>query len=415
MHKTHKIKLYPSVGQEILLGKSCGVARFSFNWALAKWKGLYEQGEKPSAYSLVKLQNSIKREEWPWMLEVSKNCPQHAIHNVEKAWKNYFRRLKDGTIEKQKKEYIQKRKSKGLEVNKNKLKSIGKPKFKKKGGVGSFVAIENRHTFKQEGKKIKLPKIGWVKCAEDLRFEGKVNNVVVKEVAGMWFATVNIETETPTLKRKGENQSIVGVDFGIKNLMTLSDGTVIENPKALESNLKKLQREQRKLSRKVYKSNNWYKQKDKVAKVHYKVSNIRSNAIHQSTSMLVKNYDVIVIEDLDVGSMKGNRRFNRLISDVGFYSMRQALEYKSEWNGNKLIIADRYFPSSQTCSACGNQRKIHLSERIYKCECGHNQDRDLNAAINLANYSPTSKIGGSYASGDLARVESLNEELNLTN
>jgi len=246
--KAHQIKLYPTKSQEILFRKSCGVARFSYNWALAKWNELYKAGEKTSAYPLVKLQNSVKKEEWPWMKEVGKCAPQHAIHNLERAFKNFFK------------------------------KNAKYPKFKKKGRKDSFVSVENKVGFKQKDFKIWAPKIGWVKCAENLRFDGKINNVVIKRIADMWFAFVNIEIENSNpieIPVVSENQAAVGIDMGIKSMLVLSDGTVYENPKALKSNLKGLKRLQRGLSRKVKGSSNRRKQQMRVAKKHYRVSNIQ--------------------------------------------------------------------------------------------------------------------------------------------
>lgn len=330
MIKAHQIKLYPTKSQELLLRKSCGISRFSYNWALAKWKELYEAGKKPSAYTLIKLQNSIKKEQFPFFSEVSKTAPQYAIHNVEKAFKNFF---------------------------KNTAKY---PKFKKKGIKDSFVSVENKEQFKQKDLKIRLPRIGWMKCAENLRFEGKVNNVVVKRIADMWFAVINIEVSKsiPALKQSvGDNQAIVGVDFGIKSMMVLSDGTVYENPKALRSNLNRLKRRQRSLSRKQKGSNNQRKQQMKVARTHYRISCIRSNAIHQATAAIVKKYDKIVIEDLNVSGMTKNRKLAQSVSDVSFAEIRRQLAYKSLWNGKELVVADRFFASSKTCSCCGHKKE----------------------------------------------------------
>ena len=378
MIKAHKIKLYPTKSQEELLRKSCGVARHSYNWCLAKWGELYSKGEKPSAYSLIKLQNKIKRTEFPFYLEVNKCAPQYACHNVESAFKKMWE------------------------------EKSGYPKFKKKGIKDSFVAVENKENFKQENKKIRLPRIGWIKCAEDLRFEGKVNNVVVKRVADMWFAIVNIEVSSNEATTVSENQVTVGVDLGIKSLMVLSDGTIYENPKALKNNLKKLKHLQRGLSRKQKGSNNRKKQQMRVARKHYQIANIRSNAIHQATSEIVKNYDKIVIESLKPKTMVKNRILSQALSDASFGEISRQLIYKSLWANKELIKADQYFPSSKICSCCGNRKeKLSLSERTYKCvNCGITIDRDLNAAKNLANYSPTQESGGSQACGDLNNISS---------
>ena len=373
MVKSHRIKLYPSVSQEKLLRQSCGVARFTFNWALNKWKEDYKNGIKQSAYSLIKHLNSIKKIEFPWMQETGKTCSQYAIHNVEAAFKKMWK------------------------------EKSGYPKFKKKGLRDSFVAVENKQQFKQNDFKIHIPRIGKIKCAENLRFEGKVNNVVVKRIANMWFAIVNIEIENKTIDipTVNENQVTVGIDMGIKSMMVLSDGTIFENPKALKSNLKSLKRLQRRLSKKIKGSNNLKKQQIKVARKHYKISNIRNNAINKATSFIVNNYDKIIIEDLNVSGMIKNRKLSQSISDVSFGEVARQLAYKSMWYGKEIVKVDRFYASSKICSNCNNKKEIlKLSEREYKCfNCGLEIDRDLNAAINLANYSPTLKFKGSKACG----------------
>jgi len=380
MHKSHKIRLYPTKSQERFFNKSCGVARFAYNWGLNKY---IENKE------LIKELTSMKRVEYPWMLDVSKNCPQYAIHHVEKAFINFFK------------------------------KQSKYPKFHKKGINDSFVAIQNNIQFNQKNFKIRISKLGWVKCAENLRFEGKVNSVTVKRIADMWFAVININVIPEETLIVSENQVTVGVDLGIKSLAVTSNGDVFENPKALKSRLKTLKRQQRSLSRKTKGSNNRKKQQMKVARVHYKISCLRSNAIHQVTTKIVNNADIIVLEDLNVKGMIKNHNLAQAISDVGFGEFRRQIEYKAKWKGKKVIIADRYFASSKTCSCCGiKNENLKLSDRTFVCvNCGLIIDRDLNAAINLANYSPTQKVCGSEACGEGSSVvviqqsPSLNQEL----
>ena len=402
MTKSHVIKLHPTKSQEIFFKKSCGVARFAFNWALNKWNEDYKNGIKWSAYSLVKYMNSIKKTEFQWMQETGKCCNQYAIHDVETSFKNYFRKLKDGTIEKQKVAYIKKRKSKGLPIVDGKLHNIGKPKFKKKGIYDSFFSIENRQQFKQKDHKIWVPRLGWVKCCEDLRFEGKVNNVVIKRIADMWFAVINIEEKPVEMPMVSENQATVGIDMGTKSMLVLSDGTIFENPKALKSNMKSLKRLQRALSRKVKGSKNSVKQQMKLARKHYRVTNIRKNAIHQATIEIVKKYDKIIIETLKPANMVKNHNLAQAISDVSFGEIVRQLSYKAQWQGKEVVKADMWYASSKTCSCCGNKKeKLGLGERIYNCEnCGLSMDRDLNAAKNLANYSPTIKVMESEVCGE---------------
>ena len=375
----------------VFFEKSFGTARFTYNWALNKWKEDYKNGIKQSAYSLIKHINSIKREEFPWMMEVGKTCCQYPIHNVERAYKKMWK------------------------------EKSGYPKFKKKGVKDSFVAVENILGFKQKNGKIWVPRLGWVKCHEDLRFEGKVNNVVIKKIAGMYFAIVNIESnEAPMISK---NQAIIGVDLGIKELATCSDGTIFENPKALKNNLKGLKRLQRSVSRKVKWSNNRKKAIKKLSKKYYKVSCIRNNALHQATSYLSKNYGKIVIEDLNVKGMSKNRKLSQAISDVGFGEFRRQLEYKSIWYGSEVIVADRFYPSSKICSCCGNKKEVlKLSERVYTCAaCGVSIDRDLNASKNLAKLALLGNPEEVKLGGDLSSVvatqfsESMKQELLFIN
>ncbi len=373
MFKAHKIKLYPTKNQETFFRKSAGVARFAHNWALERWQGDYKNGIKQSGYDLRKKLNAIKRSEFPWMYEVGKCAADYGVLNVEVAYKKMWK------------------------------EKAGYPKFKKKGGKDSFVSNQ-ADTFKQKDSKIWISRLGWVKCAENLRFEGKVNSVTISRKATTWFAAINIETpeSIPTLKPAvGENQAIVGIDLGIKTMMTLSDGTTFENPKALKRSMRRLKILSRRHSKKQKDGSNRRRALMILAKEHYKVSCIRSTAIHQMTASIFNKYDKIVIEDLDAVSMYKHKGLSKQLADVSFGEIKRQLKYKAEWRGKEFILADKYFPSSKTCSSCGAiKEKLKLSERTYKCEtCGLSMDRDLNAARNLAVYSPTAKYAESHASG----------------
>lgn len=378
VQKSHVIKLYPTKTQEVFFRKSCGIARYSYNWALAKWIELRDQGVATTAYSLMKLQNSIKKDQMPFFKDVCKSTPQQAIAHMAQGFKRFFD------------------------------KKSRFPRFKKKGRKDSFVSVENAQSFKQKDFKLWVPRLGWVKCAENLRFNGVGKSVTIKRIANMWFASINIEVpkSIPALKQlTGENQAIVGVDLGISNMMVCSDGTVYENPRALKSNLMGLKRLHRSMDRKLKGSKNRYKAKMRLAKKYYRVSCIRSNAIHQATTAIVKKYDKIVIETLNVEGMMKNRRLAHAVSDVSFSEISRQLTYKCAWAGKELVKADMFYPSTKTCSGCGAVRDIKLSERVYKCgSCGLEIDRDLNAAINLANYSPTLKNKGREACGEGSSV-----------
>jgi putative transposase len=402
MIKAHVIKLHPNKTQEKLLKQSCGVARYAFNWALDKWTKFnwaldkwtkdYEKGIKQTAYSLIKHLNSIKRKEFPWMQETSKTCSQYAIHNVENAFKKMWKEKK------------------------------GYPKFKKKRGKNAFVAIDDKNNFKQKDFKLRLPRIGWIKCAENLRFTGKVNRVTIKNIADMWFAVINIDVFQKEVPVINENQIIIGVDIGIKKMIVLSDGKTFENPKALQKNEQSLKKMQKRLSKKNKDSKNYEKQRIKIAKKHYKISSIRKNSIHQATSYIVKNYDIVCVETLDVKQMLKNKNLSKLISDVSFSEILRQLSYKTQWKNKKLIKADQYFPSSKLCSSCNYKKdNLKLSERTYKCKnCGLEIDRDLNASKNLANYGTTykseeSKACGAYLNIIVDNKVAMNQEINILN
>ena len=348
---SHKIALEPNYKQEQYFKQASGIARFTWNWALNEWKNKYENGLKPTAFALKKQFNAIKPVEFPWMYNVTKYASQQPFIFMQTAFNRFF---------------------KGLGAY---------PQFKKKNHHDSFY-VGNDH-IKLDGIRIKLPKLGWVKMREALRFEGKVISATISRVANKWFVSLNIQLEHSP--KTCESQASVGVDLGIKALATLSNGEAFEAPKPLKKFIKKLKRLQRSLSRREKGSNNWQKLRQKIALVHAKITNIRQDSLHKITHYLTENFGGIVIEDLNVSGMLKNRKLSRAIADLGFYEFRRQLEYKSQYKGNYLLIADRWFPSSKLCSNCGNKKEqLRLSERVYHCEvCGQSLDRDFNAAINL--------------------------------
>jgi putative transposase len=222
--------------------------------------------------------------------------------------------------------------------------------------------------------------------SEEVRFQGKIMSYTVSRDVDRWYVSVLVETDVVELPKTGKT---VGVDLGIKTLATMSDGTTIENPKCLKKALNKLARKQRELSRKQKGSKNREKARIKVAKIHRTVRLARLDVLHQATTKLVRSYDTIVIEDLNVKGMVKNHKLARSISDCGFGMFRTMLENKCKMYGKTLVVADRFFPSSKTCSSCGHKKEeLKLSERTFHCElCGFEIDRDLNAAINLEKYA----------------------------
>jgi putative transposase len=258
----------------------------------------------------------------------------------------------------------------------------GYPNFKKKGHHDSFAIDAGGKPIPVGGRSIKLPTVGWVKTYEGLPHT-TCKSITISRTADSWFIAFAYEQEhEPTTKQ----HDVVGVDLGVKELATLSTGVVFPNPKHYKANLEKLRRLSKKFSRKVKGSNNRYKAKTKLAKHHAKVANLRKNALHQITTFLCKNHAKIVVEDLNVSGMLANHKLAKAIAATsGFHEFKRQLEYKAKKFGCEIIIADRWFPSSKTCSNCGHIQDMPLKERTYNCKsCGHSMDRDLNAAINLS-------------------------------
>ena len=237
-----------------------------------------------------------------------------------------------------------------------------------------------------EGKRIRLPKIGWVCMFETLRFEGEIRSVTISRRAHRWFASILVETGTPkNAPRDTRGLPVIGIDVGINTLATLNNGTKYENPKPLRRYERKLKSAQRKLSRCVFLSNNWFKAKRRVERIHYRIACIRGDAHHKATTAIIKNSSIIGIETLKVSNMLKNRKLAKALSDSALGGFLSKLKSKADVLGVKVVEAPQFFASSKTCSACGHKKeKLSLAERQYHCQCcGFTEDRDVNAAINL--------------------------------
>ena len=385
----HKIALDPNNRQETYFRKASGVARFAYNWALDQWQQQYEAWKddptlpKPSEAAMRRQLNALKRDVFPWMLEVTKNAPQMAIIHLGQAFKNFFA----GTAE--------------------------YPTFKKKGRHDSFTLTNDQFTVK--GQKVYIPKLGWVRLHEPLRFVGKVLSGTISRTADRWFLSVTVEIPDPPSIRR-ENQAVVGVDLGISALATLSTGEKIVGPKAYADALTQLRRLSKQFSRQMEAakvraglqpgqpipkgmhvpwSKNMRKTQQGIARLHARIANIRADALHQLTTDLVQRFDVIAIEDLNVAGMLKNHPLARAIADMGFGECRRQLAYKAAQRGKTVVIVSRWYPSSKTCSSCGYKMpKMPLAMREWRCpECHTPHDRDINAAINLRRVAEIS-MGG---------------------
>ena len=389
MNLSHRIRLDPTPVQAAYFSRACGVARFAYNWALAEWRQQYAAGEHPSEVALRKRLNAIKHSDFPWMREVTKNAPQQAIKNLGRAYSNFFDDLKKyrrGNIP---------------------WKRVRVPKFKKKGKTHDAFRADNGPTTARQdalnvdGKRVRLPIIGWVAMREEVRFAGRILSVTINREADRWYASFSIDVPyEPEVRR---DRRIAGVDLGSLYIATINDGTKFSAPKPLRRYLKKLQRLNRALARKQPGSNNRGKAKTTLARLHRRIAAIRTDALHKLTHFLTR-YQTIVIEDLNVAGMLANRRLSRTIADLGFYEFRRQLAYKAAMAGSTLVIADRWYPSSKICSDCNAKNEhLALSERTWTCRsCGTEHDRDGNAAKNLARY-PESWAGsacGAASTGD---------------
>ncbi|BFL70100.1 IS200/IS605 family element RNA-guided endonuclease TnpB [Moraxella osloensis] len=377
MIKGHTIELTPNNKQATYFAKACGVARLAYNWALAEWQNQYQADKvyrdncqkngiaidrtklnNPSQFKLRKQLNFIKKTKFPFMFDVTKCSPQEAIIQLGKAFDNFF---------------------------KGRAKY---PQFRKKGINDKFSLTNDQ--FKIIGKNIKIPNLGWVKLTENLRFNGKIMNGTIFKKGMKWFVSIGVEiNETP--KPLPRTDKAIGIDLGITDLAVLSNGTKVQAPKPLKSKLKQLRRLSKQLSRKQKGSKNREKAKTKLSRLHYKISCIRKDFIHKLTTKLVKMYDVICIENLNVKGMVKNRKLSRAISDLSFYEFKRQLIYKANQSGKTVKEVDRFYPSSKTCSHCGfvmAKIDLTLAIRNWQCPSCHTQhDRDINASLNILNQA----------------------------
>ena len=373
------IELKPNNKQATYFKKACGVARFAYNWALAEWQKQYQEDKAyresceqsnltidgsqlnlPSHGKINKLFNAIKREQFPFMMEVTKCAPQIAIKQLGEAYKRFFK-------------------------GESKY-----PQFRKKGEKDRFGLSNDQFKIqKKDGKFfIQIPRLGLVRMKEGLRFQGKILSATISTRGEKWFVSLNVELLEELQPLQKTNRSI-GLDLGITHLATLSDGTKIQAPKPLKTQLKKLRRLNKSLSRKQKGSNNRKKAKTKLSRLYYRISNIRKDFLHKLTTNLVRKFDVICLEDLNVQGMLKNRRLSRAIHDLGFYELKRQLIYKANQFGKTVKSVERFFPSSKICSCCGFKlEKLSLSVRKWTCEkCGTEHDRDVNASINILNFA----------------------------
>ena len=364
MIKAHKIRLNPTPEQANYFARAAGTARFVWNWALAEWNRQYEAGEKPTALKLKKQFNAIRRDQFPWTWEVTKNASDQPFLDLGKAFTAFFEGLKNG-------------------------KKKGRPKFKsKKRSRASFYLANDQ--FELGDHRMWVPKLGWVNMAETLRFKGKVTGVRITKTAEWWFASITVELPETQPDPAHPRPHAVGIDVGLNRLATLSTGEEYENQAFLKTALKKLRQANKRLHRRVKGSKNREKARRQVARLHYQITCMRDDVLYKLTTRLATCYGIIGIEDLNIKGLLKNRRLSRSFSDAALGKLLTLLTSKVQQRGGQAILVGRFFPSSKTCHGCGwKWETMGLSDRIFICQnptCasyGFSQDRDHNAALNI--------------------------------
>lgn len=359
MMKAFRYRLKPTKHQLGLLSQFSGSCRFAFNHGLARTIEAYTHHKKKLSYSDLcgELTLLKQRPDKLWLTGVHSQLLQQALKDLQCAFSNFLRRLKN-------------------------KENPGFPKFKKKGMKDSFRYPQG---VKTENGCVYLPKIGWVRYYDSRPREGTILQTTVKREGNYWFVSLSCEVEhkdIPLAPVAGAHA--IGIDVGISHFATLSDGSVIENPRFLTKALAQLRHQQRSLSRKQKGSANCAKQRARVAQCHINVKNARKDFLHKLSTRIVKNHDVIAVETLHITGMLKNHTLARAISDVSWYTFFSMLEYKARWLGKHFVTIGRFFPSTKMCSFCHQRQAMPLARRVYECSsCGLGMDRDLNASINI--------------------------------
>lgn len=400
--QAYRFALAPSTTQQVMFRSHCGAQRFAYNWGLAAVKanldqrsaersyGLSDDELTPSLswspYCLRKMWNRAKNAVAPWWADNSKEAYASGLVNLAAALKHW----RDG------------------QASVRQGRPTRFPRFKgRRAGLSCRFTTGALGLVGSDRRHVTLPRIGVVRTLESTRKlarhlergAARIRSATLTAKGERWFVSFSVEI-TRVDPPPTHPQGVVGVDLGVKALAVLSNGQVVPNPRHLVQAQRRLRRWQRQASRRVgpdrrtrqRPSNRWCSTHSRIARLHARVANARRDGLHKLTSDLVRTYGTIVVEDLNVAGMLANRRLARHLAGMGMAEVRRQLDYKIAWSGGHLLVADRWYPSSKTCSSCGAVKtKLRLSERTYRCtRCGFNLDRDLNAARNLARLVETS-------------------------
>lgn len=388
--KASKYRVYPTEEQKAALEIQFGHSRFVYNAALSARKTAFFENGKGLTYADTAQMLYHWKRFLPlvWLKRADSQVLQQSLKDLDRAYKNYFEAVKNGTL------------PKGNGKPRKDGMPKGYPTYHSKFDVQS---IRYPQRFKVEGSRVYLPKVGWVRAIFHRPLEGKMKNVTVtKTKSGKYFVSIQCEVERPDPTPPG---GMVGIDLGLKHFAVLSDGEKIESPQYYRKFEKKFGKAQRVLSRRKKGSKGREKARLRVAKINEKIVNCRTDFTHKLSRKIADQYGHIKIENLNVAGMVRNHRLAKSIQDSGWGEFARQLVYKSEWNGGITERIDRFYPSSKTCSVCGlvNQ-ELELHHRFWSCSCGAEHDRDVNAAINILNFNT---VGATeiHANGDCVQSD----------